>query len=1342
MQMTRRFGWLWASAATLVLAVSCADLSHRELSPERTGTTAAALSAPPSPTINTFVVYAANNVTLGAGDHSLGGDVGVATSNGSSPQLVVGAQDGLDPAHTLFAPAISIGNLAQVGAVDTNSLTNSGGHVGTQASYPSPMPPVPSIFAATPGTTNVTVAQGQHQTLSPGTFGTLTDNGIVYLNPGTYSFASVTLGNNAQLIAQQGGSTSLLVAGAFATGTQAQILPVGQPANELTISVSGSDGPNSSPPAVAIGANSQIVSLLAAPNGTVSFGNNVQATGAYAALNCSAGSNVVMTFQSGFANATPIFSTFVAYAELSMTLGVGDHTIGGDIGVAAVGASGVGTQLTVGSQDVLDPLHTVYAPSVSIGSQAVVGDVDANTLTSSGGAFGTLEPYPAGAMPLLPLALASTPNSTNVTVPQGQQQTLSPGSFGTLTDNGIVFLNPGTYSFSSVTLGNNAQLVAQPGGTTTVAIAGTLSTGTFAQIFPAGQTAGHLSISASGNDGTNGVPPAASIGANTQIIALLNVPQGTLSFANNVQATGAFGGFFIAAGNDVTLNFQTGFLPASQQPVGQQQLSGYTTGPSTGAPLVGPVPQSTPITLAFALPVQVPTSGPYAGISLSALAQQISDPTNAMYREYISEADYAQYYSPSTTSYNNLTTFLQSAGFSVLNSYSDNELLDVTGTAGQLDQMLFAQLNYYLRPDGSQFFAPDREPSLQLSPTALPILRVAGTDNYVLPTNGAPGLGSGTNGDLQGADFRNAYLGSCATPNLNGAGQSIGLLEIGSFNFSDIEDYAQSVGIANPLITTVSFTPQSPWIALTGGPPFTTAAGQVEPPEDIELALSMAPGADIVVYQALQLEYQGINLLDDILHGMAHLLTGVPFSRQLSSSVMFSSDDGAQQSLNAMAARGQSFFQCTGDAGAFIWTSQDNRTADNITLVGGTTLVSFGNSAGAAPQESTYNDNGNANGAGGGGFFGPIPPSGLKPGTSGLGLAIPGKDIPGYQTQNNNVFISTTNKASSLYRNFPDVSIVAGNPFDFIITNSNNVGNSTFVNAGGTSASAPLWAGFMALVNQEAVALNTALPEGAGGFLNPTLYRLASGGAASTLYQICFNDVADGSFDTPQSGQPGGVSEGASETQLQISDMEIGNLGNGFGNDFPLPATGFQAVAGYDLATGLGSPTCGLIRQLTSSTPFTPVTCAAGSSICGLVCCPTTCNSGVCAPPTNFGIQASATGQVGFGPDICLSGTGFLTTNANITITGIPTDSSSFIRSAPVVNGDFFIEFPQTEGFLSQCTSTQITDLVTITAADGLGGPGTSGTTSTTIPACLWCEAQIADGTCSSVFAPGAFVCP
>ena len=80
----------------------------------------------------------------------------------------------------------------------------------------------------------------------------------------------------------------------------------------------------------------------------------------------------------------------------------------------------------------------------------------------------------------------------------------------------------------------------------------------------------------------------------------------------------------------------------------------------------------------------------------------------------------------------------------------------------------------------------------------------------------------------------------------------------------------------------------------------------------------------------------------------------------------------------------------------------------------------------------------------------------------------------------------------------------------------------------GTSFSAPLWAGFMALVNQEAAANG----QPAVGFLNPALYALGT----SADYTNNFHDITVGNNATATSG---GL---------------------------------YPAVPGYDLCTGWGSP--------------------------------------------------------------------------------------------------------------------------------------------------------------------------
>ncbi len=140
--------------------------------------------------------------------------------------------------------------------------------------------------------------------------------------------------------------------------------------------------------------------------------------------------------------------------------------------------------------------------------------------------------------------------------------------------------------------------------------------------------------------------------------------------------------------------------------------------------------------------------------------------------------------------------------------------------------------------------------------------------------------------------------------------------------------------------------------------------------------------------------------------------------------------------------------------------------------------------------------------------------------------------IPGYQVG----LDMSLNGGSTTFRNFPDVSMDAF--FTAFVNNAQN-------NQVGTSEATPMWAGFMALINQQA-ALNGV---GRVGFANPVLYAigLTANQPQPNLYSQSFNDVADG-----------------------------GNNG------------AFTAVNGYDLVTGWGTPTCGLINQLGSPAPLNP----------------------------------------------------------------------------------------------------------------------------------------------------------
>ena len=275
---------------------------------------------------------------------------------------------------------------------------------------------------------------------------------------------------------------------------------------------------------------------------------------------------------------------------------------------------------------------------------------------------------------------------------------------------------------------------------------------------------------------------------------------------------------------------------------------------------------------------------------------------------------------------------------------------------------------------------------------------------------------------------------------------------------------------------------------------------------DIEMAMAMAPGlSKIVVFEAGPNGFQ-----NDILNSM---LTYSNTIRQLSCSWGWSGGptNTTDSIFQMLAAAGQSFFNASGDSDAFVAGSNndvDNPSQVNapsscpyITQVGGTTLTMNGSGASFA-WETVWNDRTvNANGGNWGS-------------SGGISSYYP---IPSWQGGTS----MAVNGGSPTKRNIPDVALTANNVYS---TSDNGSAGSV----SGTSCAAPLWAGFMALVNQQA-AVNGSAPV---GFINPAIYMLSH----TANYTNCFHDTTAGD------------------------------------NSWSSSSGKFAAVAGYDLATGLGTP--------------------------------------------------------------------------------------------------------------------------------------------------------------------------
>ena len=489
--------------------------------------------------------------------------------------------------------------------------------------------------------------------------------------------------------------------------------------------------------------------------------------------------------------------------------------------------------------------------------------------------------------------------------------------------------------------------------------------------------------------------------------------------------------------------------------------------------------------------------------ALARFLEQLYDPAHPNYRHYLTPEKFAARFGPGEQDYQAVLTFAQSNGLTVRQTHPNRTLVDVAGSVGDIERALHVTLRVYQHPtEGRTFYAPDGEPALDL---AVPLLGIRGLDNYSLPRprlqarrleqppGATPNAGSGPSGTYMGQDFRAAYVPGSV---LTGAGQVVGLVQFDGYYGSDIAYYESQAGLPNVPLTNVLLD------GFTGTP--TGFGGEVEVCLDIEASVSMAPGlAGVIVYMA-----GPYGNWHDILNRMAT----DNLAKQLSCSWYMpggGADPVADQILQQMAAQGQSFFNASGDYDAFTGPVDFPGETPYIVQVGGTTLTTSG-PGGAWVSETVWNRGG---GIGSGG---------------GISTRYA---IPSYQAD----ISMTLNQGSTTMRNIPDVALTAENVYVRADGQDYSVG--------GTSCAAPLWAGFTALVNQQAVASGRPVV----GFINPAVDAI---GHAAT-YTACFHDITTGNNTSPSS------------------------------------PTKFYAVAGYDLCTGWGTPAGqSLINALATPDPL------------------------------------------------------------------------------------------------------------------------------------------------------------
>jgi subtilase family serine protease len=587
---------------------------------------------------------------------------------------------------------------------------------------------------------------------------------------------------------------------------------------------------------------------------------------------------------------------------------------------------------------------------------------------------------------------------------------------------------------------------------------------------------------------------------------------------------------------------------------------------------VGRLPQGQMLQLDLVLPLRNEAG-------LKSFLADVYNPKSPNYRHVLTPQQFTARFGPTVQQYNEVLRFAGDYGLKVVGGSRDGMDVQVKGTVASIEAAFHVNMVNYRHPvEDRIFYSADREPTPNLS---FSLWHVSGLDNYSIPK---PRLetrsdfaarhgidardavrhattGSGPSASFLGSDMRAAYYGNGS---LTGAGQNVGLLEYYGTDLADLNTYYSNVHQTNSVPITLLSTDGTSTSCTY------PRCDDTEQTLDMTQALGMAPGlSSLTVY---------IGSTDTAI--ISAMTTHNPLPTTIGCSWGWTPADPSTLDpyFQKMAAQGQNFFAASGDSST--WTASGSSAAwpaddANVVSVGGTDLTTQ-SAAGPWASETAWVDSG-----------GGISPDGIA--------------IPSWQKLSG--VINSSNHGSTTLRNGPDVSANANFTFYVCADQTTCTAN----NYGGTSFAAPMWAGYIALVNQQLAANG----QGTIGFLNPTIYQQNVG----SQYASDFHDITSGTSGS------------------------------------------YSAVTGYDLVTGWGSPNSGLIAALTGpaqpgfSLSASPSSVSIQQGNSGSTTITSSVTGGF-----NSAVSLSASGQpsgvtVSFNPSSFTSGSGSSTMNITVAST-------------------------------------------------------------------------------------------
>jgi subtilase family serine protease len=553
----------------------------------------------------------------------------------------------------------------------------------------------------------------------------------------------------------------------------------------------------------------------------------------------------------------------------------------------------------------------------------------------------------------------------------------------------------------------------------------------------------------------------------------------------------------------------------------------------------------------------------------------LSDRSSTNFRRFLRPGQFGRLFGPSPSEVAAVEASLRTAGLDPGPVTSNRLMIPVTAPASSVNRAFHVNLLRYRLASGRTVFTSLSPPSIA-SAVSADIEGVLGLNDLVqphsllvrpsVPPAATRRASSRLQPDTAGPSPCNGAIAAAETVGSNTADRLASYY--GMTPLYSLGDFGQGVHIA-----LVEFEPNLPsdinvykacynlhttvdYIKIDGGSG--TGPGSGEAALDIEDVIGLAPRATIDVYQGAA-ESTSSDILDvysaimtaetDQIISTGWGVCELDTAESDGGSALLSSE---QTLFKQAATQGQTIFAASGDTGSTDCLGDSGTTNGKALSVDDPSsqpyVIGVGGTTMGANSENVWNDSITQNGAGGGGVSSIWCMPSYQTQTTTVGKS----DVPGLINSDSvlaSALTGTSCPASTYMREVPDVSADADPDTGYTVYWTPDTPGAHGAWRGGeagTSAAAPLWAAVAALVDASPFCkdyTSTDLSKGgissqdATGLLFNTIYTIA---ASQYYYPLAFYDVTHGSNFYSPSGSTDDV---------------------------------YAATKGYDMASGLGTPT-------------------------------------------------------------------------------------------------------------------------------------------------------------------------